>query len=310
MRNLPGKPVSAAVICALFSAAAVTAAFFAGPAGADPYIIWSIRAPRILLGFIVGAGLALSGAVLQSIMENPLAEPYVTGTSAGAALGAVSAIWLGLYPLRGVLAFGGGIAATAGVYLIASHSSRRSPQTLILAGVSISSLFSAFVLLIMVLSRESAYSILFFLTGNLQNATLTSNITAGAAVLAAGAVSLYYAGDLDILALGDEQAAFLGVDVEKARGVLLFSAALAVAGCVSAAGIIGFAGLIVPHIVRLTSGASHRRLIPLSALAGGGFLVLCDAAARSVAAPLELPVGVVTAFFGAPFFLYLLLRKV
>ncbi|NLB34811.1 MAG: iron ABC transporter permease [Elusimicrobia bacterium] len=292
----------------IFAAGAAFISLFLGVAANDPYIFWNLRAPRVLLGLLVGACLAVSGAVLQAIMKNPKAEPYITGTSAGAALGAVLASFMGAIVLRPFFAFAGGIAATGVVYMIASFSRRKSPHTLILAGVTLTSLLSSIVLLIMVFSRESAYSILFFLTGSLQNPTLIGIISVSLGLALVGGVSLYYSRELDLISLGDEEAAFLGVDPSRTGRLLLFTVAVAVAGAVSAAGIIGFAGLIVPHIVRIISGAGHRKLIPLSAILGAGMLVLCDSAARLVAAPVELPVGVITAFAGAPFFLYLLVK--
>ncbi|MDA3792523.1 MAG: iron ABC transporter permease, partial [Elusimicrobia bacterium] len=201
------------------------------------------------------------------------------------------------------------IGAVMLVYNISSFSSRKSPQTLILAGVAVTSLFSAATLLLMVLNRETAYGRLFFLMGSLTGAGWDTLWWVSGIVLPVIIAAQFFHRELDILSLGDLDAAYLGVDAERTGKIMLVLSSIAVAGCVAASGIIGFVGLIIPHVVRLTIGASHRRLLPVSALAGAGFLVLCDGLARSVMVPIELPVGVITAFAGAPFFIYLLIKK-
>ncbi|MEA3506894.1 MAG: iron ABC transporter permease [Elusimicrobiota bacterium] len=276
----------------------------------DMDILLKLRLPRIFLGLIVGAGLSVSGAILQSILKNPLAEPYIIGSSAGAAMGTVIVAVAGLTLIKAPAAFIGSIGAVMLVYNISSISRRNSPQTLILAGVAVTSLFSAATLLFMVLKRESVYGILFFLMGSLADAGWDTVIWTAAAVIPVIIISLFYRRDLDILSLGDSEASRMGVNSRNTGKIMLMVSSLAVGGCVAASGIIGFVGLIIPHVVRLTIGASHRHLLPASAFAGAGFLVLCDGLARSVLAPVELPVGIITAFAGAPFFIYLLIKKI
>ncbi|MFW6172408.1 MAG: FecCD family ABC transporter permease [Elusimicrobiota bacterium] len=278
--------------------------------GQTAHILWRLRLPRIIFGFFVGAGLSIAGGVLQGILKNPLAEPYVLSTSSGAAFGVALLSFLNLSEFGPIAGFIFGLITTVIVYWIANYSFRDSPNTLILAGVIMGSFMSALTLLIMVLKKSSAYKILFFLSGNLSNAEVKQIPVVIITIFICFAVGLFFARDLNIMSLGEEQAHNLGVDVAKVRKIMVFICCIIVAVCVSAAGVIGFVGLVIPHIVRLILGADHRRLLPMSFLFGGGFLIICDGLARSVMAPIELPVGVITAFTGAPFFMYLLLRKI
>ncbi len=298
-----------------FTAGAVLIALNLGSSGISLFspagrnIILHLRVPRIIMGLVVGGGLSVAGVILQALLKNPLAEPYIVGTSSGAALGVVIISYWGLFYLRPLAALGGGLVTTFAVYGIAKKSGRTEPNTIILAGVVVSSFLSAVTLMFMVLDQRTAYDILFFLTGNLSFESAGRLIFTSGIVLLGTAAALFYGTRLDILSLEDPESSMLGVNVRKNRRNLFIVANLIIAVSVYAGGIIGFVGLIVPHTVRLLTGAKHRKLILNSAVAGAGFLVLCDGVARSVFAPLELPVGVITAFTGGPFFLYLLVAK-
>ncbi len=301
-----------ALLFLIFTAGAILLSLNTGASGwgmAERFILINIRVPRIIAALIVGAGLGISGAVFQSILRNPLAAPYVTGTSAGAALGAAASSLIGIGFMSPFVGFLTGLAVSAAVYSIASSSRKNAPEALLLAGVVMSALVSSLTFVIMVLSRDTVYRILFFLTGSLQFITGKELLFASAVTAAGLTVLLFKWRQMDIMTLGDDEALSLGVDAPKERKILFAVSALIVAAGVSVAGIIGFAGLAVPHIVRLAAGASHKRLIPLSALFGAGFLVFCDVLARGLFAPMEIPVGIVTAVFGAPFFLYLLIKR-
>jgi len=289
----------------------LTALFFGGAlaAGAKDIIFWHLRVPRALLGFFVGAGLSIAGAVLQCILRNPLADPYIIGASAGAALGSILFSYAGFVYSGTLGAFLFGILAIIIVFNMAERAKNTTPHTIILSGVIVSSFFSALTLLAMTLKKENAYEILFFLTGSLQGADTAEILIAGIIVIFGLTFIFGHGRSLNILSLSDDEAKSLGVDAEKMRKLMYVCSGLIIACCVSVAGIIGFVGLIVPHIVRITLGADHRKLIVGSFLFGGGFLVLCDSMARVLIAPVELPVGVITAFTGAPFFLVLLLRR-
>jgi len=274
-------------------------------------IVQQLRAPRALLGLLVGAALAASGAAMQGLFRNPLASPYVLGIASGASTGAALVILLAtssaaLLPLG---AFAGAAAAVGIVYALArGRRGRTSIFVLILAGVAVGALFSAITSFLLYLSSggEKLADVLFWIMGGLSRATWTSvGILAPIVVLGIGLI-LLFARDLNALALGEEGASHVGVRPERLyRWLLLLTTALT-AAAVAMAGTIGFIGLVIPHVTRLLVGPDHRRLVPTAALAGGCFLVWSDAVARTAFAPAELPVGVITAFLGAPFFLYLL----
>ncbi len=277
----------------------------------DRLIVTQIRLPRVLLGFLVGAALAASGAAMQGLFRNPLASPYVLGIASGASTGATLAILFGarsacLLPLG---AFFGGALAVSIVYGLARGRDRRtSIFTLILAGVAVGALFSAVTSFLIFLSSrgERLSDVLFWIMGGLGRATwLSSAILAPIAALGIAAV-VFFSRDLNALATGEEGAFHLGVNPEVLSRSLLATTTLLTSAAVAFAGTIGFVGLIVPHVIRLIVGPDHRVLVPVSAVVGGCFLVWSDVAARTVVAPAELPVGVITAFLGAPFFLYLL----
>jgi len=287
-----------------------------GWSSSDSSIILEIRLPRTISGVLVGAALSLAGAVLQALLRNPLADPFVLGISSGAAVGAVLAILLGLgstllgsYAVPGA-AFGGALLTLLLVYSIARIQGRVPTQTLLLAGVIVSSFFSAIIMfLISVTSNEKIYNITFWLMGSLEFLSSQSLGVIFIYLLVGGGILFALARDLNLLVLGEETASELGVEVERVKKIVFVFASLITGAVVSVSGLIGFVGLVVPHLVRMIWGPDHRFLLPASALMGGILLVVADTVARTVVAPSEIPVGVVTAMGGAPFFVYLLRKK-
>ncbi|MDE0297855.1 MAG: iron ABC transporter permease [Candidatus Poribacteria bacterium] len=273
-----------------------------------------VRFPRVILATIVGAALAISGATLQGIFRNPLADPGLIGVTAGAGLGA--AIWIvlfggGFLGIWGVpvAAFTGGILVTIGVWTIAQTQERVPTLTLLLAGIALNSFAGAGIgLMTFLADEEQLRSLTFWLLGGFGGATWRAiAVTLPIAII--GAVVLFrLARALNAMSLGESEAYHLGVSTETLKRWAVFGVALAVGAAVSAAGGIGFVGLIVPHLLRLIGGADHRYVLPGSAIGGAALLVTADLFARTVAIPAELPVGVVTALLGGPFFLWLLLR--
>lgn len=276
-------------------------------------IIRQLRLPRVLLGFLVGGGLAVSGAVLQALVRNPLADPFVLGISGGATLGAVAAISLGLQSPWAVpfAAFAGALATLVLVYRLSLVAGRRLDSgVLLLAGVVVSSFVMALVTAILMLvdATRLQNSFRWMLGGLWAGSWSTVGVVAlyGAVPLA---LLMLRARDLDLLALGEEQARHLGADPERVKRLAYLATGFLTAVAVATSGAIGFVGLLIPHAVRGLWGPLHRPLLPSVFLAGGGFLVLADAIARSIAPPVELPVGVVTALVGVPFFALLLKRR-
>lgn len=278
-------------------------------------IIWSIRLPRVLLAGLVGSVLALSGGVMQGIFRNPLADPYLLGIASGSTAGVALTVVLGLDGLPLVLpigAFSGGLLVVTLVYRIAhaGAQSRLDNFTLILAGVALAALFSAITSFLLYVSNpEDIRKIVFWVMGGLGGARWSFVYPVLGVTLVGGTVLLLFARDLNALALGEEMAQHLGISPALLKKLLLGVATLMTAAVVSVAGTIGFVGLIVPHALRLLVGPDHRVLLPAAGLAGAILLILCDAGARIVLAPAELPVGIITAVLGAPFFLYLLHRS-
>jgi len=280
--------------------------------GWNEMVILHIRLPRALLGLVVGIALATAGSVYQGLLRNPLADPYILGTSSAGTFGALVAAILNYHFNITVYIFSIGAAFLSMllVYRIASLQGRTPVQTLILAGVISSTFFGALVLLLFTLFRRESFSILFFLLGSLSGAGSNILIVISAVLVLIGfSISMYLARDLDAMSSGEEDAIHLGIPVERVKKLLFFSSSLLVGASVSLAGSIGFVGLIIPHVVRLIVGPSHRKLIPASAIGGAFFLILMDVFARTVFSPLEVPVGVFTSLCGAPFFIYLLKRK-
>ncbi len=282
---------------------------------AHELIIWKIRFPRIVLAALAGATLAASGAIYQAIFRNPMADPYVLGISSGAALGAASAIVMGIgataVGLSGVsvFAFTGAMLASLFVWTAAGGGRRSTPMSLLLSGIALNFLLSALLSVIMVFNREQVDKIIFWTMGSFAAAKWDHVFLLVLPVLVGLVVYRIYARDLNLMLMGEDAARGLGVHVQKVRLGLLVLSSLLTAIVVSVCGVIGFVGLIVPHAVRLVSGPDHRTLVPLSALGGAMFLVIGDTLARTIAAPAEIPIGAVTALIGAPYFLFLLQRN-
>jgi iron complex transport system permease protein len=291
----------------------------ADPRGTDPsaIIFWQIRVPRVLAAFVGGAGLALGGAVFQAIFRNPLATPYTLGVATGASLGvaAVSSIGLSMtvfaLSTTTVAAFVGALLAVGVVWVLIRLRPGISSTALLLAGVAMNFFFSSLILFVQyTASLGDSYRIIRWLMGGLGGVDLRTMVHMTPVVIVGGLVVAWHARGLDLLTMGHEVAASRGLAVDRTRSVLFLATSLMVGGVVATCGPIGFVGMMAPHICRLIVGSHHRALLPASALFGGSFLVLCDTAARVVLGPAELPVGVITAFLGAPFFLWLLVRQV
>ncbi|MFG1608067.1 FecCD family ABC transporter permease [Actinoplanes sp. NPDC049265] len=272
-------------------------------------IVWRLRFPRVLLGAVAGAGLALAGAVVQSVVRNPVADPYLLGLSSGASVGAVAVITTGVSVLGAltlpVAAFAGAAGAMAVVLLLARHRGRLLPLRLILVGVTCGQLLGGVTSFLLVSTQNSAaqQQIVFWLLGALSGAGWNV-LAVPAAVVAGGLVLLTVrARRLNVLVLGDEAAAALGVDASRLRLELLLVTTLLVGTVVAVSGGIGFVGLIVAHLARMLVGADHRRMLPVTAGLGALFLLWSDVAARTLISPAELPIGILTAFLGVPFFL-------
>lgn len=278
-------------------------------------IVRRLRLPRSVQAALVGGALAAAGAVFQALLRNPLAEPYVLGVSGGAAVGAVSAVvFAGPDAAAWVLpaaAFAGAVGAILLVFRIAATVGRTlDTRVLLLAGVVVGAFFNACILLVLTFAdAESFRSAVFWMMGSFSGATWRGVGAFLAYSVPALLVLLALARPLNLLAVGEETAAYLGTRVERTKWVAYGTASLLVAAAVAVSGVIGFVGLIVPHVVRFLWGGEHRFLLPASVLLGAAFLVLADALARTVAAPTELPIGVVTAFVGVPFFVWLLRRR-
>ncbi|MGN6145517.1 MAG: FecCD family ABC transporter permease [Mesorhizobium sp.] len=284
-------------------------------------IIQDIRLPRVLMGVLVGASLAVSGAVMQGLFRNPLADPGLIGISAGASLGAVAVIVLGATMLAPVVAllgpmtlplaaFVGGLVATLILYRIATRQGRTSVATMLLAGIALAALAMALTgVLVYMADDRQLRDLTFWQLGSLAGATWQKIGTAGPVIVAALAATPFLARGLNALALGEATAGHLGIPVQRLKYVAIVSVSAAVGAAVAVSGGIGFVGIVVPHLLRLAIGPDHRYLLPASALLGAAMLLVADAVCRTIVAPAELPIGIITAAVGGPFFLWILLRK-
>jgi iron complex transport system permease protein len=274
-------------------------------------ILWELRFPRIVLGGLVGAALAVSGAAFQGVFRNPLADPYLLGAAAGAGLGATVVVAvapgstdavLGPLPVAAFLGAAGGVALTS----LLGRSAGAGTATLLLAGVAVASFLTAVQTFVLQLNADTLRQVYTWMLGGFGTSGWRQVLVVLPHVVLASAVLWLCARLLDVLALGDDEASSLGVRPARVRLLVLAAASLATASAVSVSGLIGFVGIVVPHVVRLLAGASNRVVVPLSLLGGATFLILADVVARTAFAPAELPIGVVTAFTGAPFFLLVL----
>jgi iron complex transport system permease protein len=287
-----------------------------GSSSTEEVIVLQVRLPRVLGAAIVGIALAVAGVVLQGLLRNPMADPYVIGISSGASLGASLAIAFGiglsffglLYSIP-LMAFITGLGTVFLVYNIARTGQGVPMLTLLLVGIAVNSFLLAIIAIIRLVSGEAIHVIMAWIFGSLVSCNWDYVNLALPFVIFGVALIYVFARDLNIILLGEEQARHLGVDTERLKKIMLVSATLITAAAVSISGIIGFIGLIIPHIARILVGPDHRILIPSSALAGAIVLILCDTIARTIVRPAELPVGVITSLIGCPFFVYLIRKR-
>jgi iron complex transport system permease protein len=268
-------------------------------------VLWELRVPRVVLGGLVGGTLALAGASYQGVFRNPLADPYLLGVAAGAGLGATVAIGVGV-PAAGWLlplaAFAGALVGVGATYSLARIGGPRRTATLILAGVAVASFMTAAQTFIQQLTSDTIREVFSWILGRLTTVGWSEVGLLLPFVAVAGTVLLAHGRHLDVLAVGEEEASSLGLPAERVRLLVVLAATLATAAAVGVSGLIGFVGIVVPHAVRRITGAGHRVLLPVSFLVGAGFMMGADILARTIIAPTELPIGVITAFVGAPFF--------
>jgi len=287
----------------------------------DRIIVYDIRIPRVAMGILIGAALAVSGAVMQGLFRNPLADPGLVGVSAGGSLGAISMIVLGgtvlapvsmafgIYALP-LAAFCGSLAVTLVLYHVATRHGRTSIATMLLAGIALGAMANAFAgVLIYLADDRQLRDLTFWGLGSLAGATWAKLAAAGPIIMLALLAAPFMARSLNAMALGEATAHHLGIPVQRFKNVAIVTVAAATGASVAVSGGIGFVGIVVPHLLRLVIGPDHRFLLPASALLGASLLLLADAVSRTIVAPAELPIGIVTAAVGAPFFLWILLRK-
>ncbi|HEV8131008.1 MAG TPA: iron chelate uptake ABC transporter family permease subunit [Acidobacteriota bacterium] len=291
---------------------AASISLFIGPVRGAPWaIIWQIRLPRVLLALLVGFALAGAGAVFQGVLRNPLADPFILGTSGAAAAGVMTAGILSFrnYSALYLMSLGFALLSIFVVYRIARVNGKTPIQTIILAGVIVSLFCNAAVFVFFSIFYRESFTMLFYLLGTLTEGNPALIAISGTIICAGLFVTWLFSRELNALTQGEETAFHLGVSVETTKKVLFVAASAMVAAAVSVAGMIGFVGLIVPHMMRMLVGPDHRVLIPASALGGAVFLIVADALARTVLPPLEIPVGALTALVGSPYFVYLLHQK-
>jgi iron complex transport system permease protein len=281
----------------------------AGPDDPARLIVLRIRLPRILLAGLAGFSLALGGVVFQALLRNPLADPFILGVSSGSAFGAVIGILLGFTFSAGIplMSFAGALLAVFLVLALGTRKMGMESSTILLTGVILNAFFTAVIMFfISIVSDSRLHTMLFWLYGDLSQSRYASLFILSPALIAASLILFRFAKELNLITTGEEIALQLGVDVEKAKKTCLVLVSLLIGLVVSFSGLIGFVGLIVPHLARMAFGSDHRLLIPVASLGGATFLIAADTLARVLISPSELPVGVITAFLGAPFFLYLL----
>lgn len=289
----------------------IVAAFFHPHASDATTIVWQLRLPRVIIGAVVGASLAIAGAILQGMLRNPLVDPFLTGVSAGAAVAIVAGMAAGISAaLVPALGFGAGIGTALLVAALARRGSGLDATRLILAGVSLSSFFSAIIAFVLtrLQTTDAAPAIIGWLAGSLAGRGWSDLAFAAPYALVGTLLAILSVPALNALRLGDVRAASVGVDVGRAQWIILAAASLLTASSVTLAGTVGFVGLVVPHIARRIVGSDVRAVIPASALLGGTLTIAADALCRSLFAPTEIPIGVLLAFIGVPAFLYLYLR--
>ena len=278
-------------------------------------IVWQIRMPRVFLAILVGAALAAAGVTYQGILRNPLADPYILGVSSGASFGAALVIFFGLQTtILGqwtlpIVSFISGLITLLIVYRLALVGKKLQIETLLLSGVILQSFLGAGLSLVLAKSEEKMGQIMFWLMGSLSLSDWSSGLIIAPYVIIGIMIIYLFSREMNILSLGEQNAQHLGVNVAGIRIVLLLTASLIAGAAVAVSGIIGFVGLVVPHIMRSLCGSDHRILLPLSALAGSMLLIIADTVARTIMQPQELPIGVITALLGAPFFAYLLRKR-
>ncbi len=287
----------------------------------DRVIMWSIRLPRLLMGVLVGAALAVSGALMQGLFRNPLADPGIVGVGAGAGLGAVLAIVLGGLLPAGIAAwigphlvpfaaFLGGWGATLALYRVASHSGQVSVATMLLAGIALGSLAGAATGVLVYMADDTQLrDLTFWRMGSLGGASWAKIMASVPFILPVLLLSPLLARGLNALALGEAQARHVGIDVERLKSIAILAVAASAGAAVAISGGIGFIGIVVPHLLRLATGPDHRFLLPNAALLGASLLIAADIVARTILAPAELPIGIITALIGAPVFLWILLQR-
>ncbi len=274
----------------------------------DAAILWQLRMPRVVLGGLVGATLAVCGAAYQGVFRNPLADPYLLGAAAGAGLGATIAIAYGSHTVLPLAAFAGALAGVALAYVLAGSVAGRTPTTLILAGVAVASFLTAVQTFVQQRNTDDLREVYGWILGRLATAGWHDVVLMLPYAAFSWAVIIGHRRLLDVMSVGDEETQTLGLTPARVRLIVVAAASLGTAAAVSVSGLIAFVGIIVPHTVRLVAGSSYRRIIPLSLVFGASFLILADFIARRALSPAELPIGVVTAFFGAPFFAIVLRR--
>lgn len=279
-------------------------------------IVWKLRLPRVLLGIIVGAGLSLSGVGMQAFTKNPLADPYVLGISSGASAGAVLAVLTNVLDIFGIFslpigAFMGALISIVLVYFLAKSKDGVLPIRLILTGVAVSSLFSALTnyLIFNAENENGIRNATFWMMGGLSGTKWIYLIVPGVVLLTSFIVMMICSNSLNAMLMGENTANVLGIDVKRIRNIIIFISALLTGAIVAVSGCIGFVGLIIPHVVRSLVGSDHRKVIPISALLGGIFMIWADVIARVIAAPADLPIGIITAIIGAPFFIWLVKKN-